>query len=214
MTRSPVYLTDLACSERLTIWTIRRLAGTASCCPHARNTTPTSLFLPCFRQDFLAVAHAFHETLAQMAALELPSLDIRSGSALAITPTEYSLLLATEAAQNEQDTTVHALLKPLMSFPNLLGRLTNAITTLGACLAGAGYWLSHHTVWPATASIVPTGPAQPDGKPVATARKLPTTAAALSLTRWHDLDITSAAVSWPQALRRNSAASDAIALPH
>ncbi|MFT8309493.1 hypothetical protein [Acetobacter malorum] len=213
MTRSPVYLTDLACSERLTIWTIRRLAGTASCCSHARNTTPTSLFLPCFRQDFLAVAHAFHETLAQMAALELPSLDIRSGSALAITPTEYSLLLATEAAQNEQDTTVHALLKPLMSFPNLLGRLTNAITTLGACLAGAGYWLSHHTGWPGPVSVS-AGPAQPDSKPVASARKLPTTAAVLSLTRWHDFDISSAPVSWPQALRRTSAASEAIALPH
>lgn len=159
------------------------------------------------------MAHAFHETLAQMAALELPSLDIRSGSALAITPTEYSLLLATEAAQNEQDTTVHALLKPLMSFPNLLGRLTNAITTLGACLAGAGYWLSHHTGWPGPVSAS-VGPAQPDSKPVASARKLPTTAAVLSLTRWHDFDISSTPVSWPQALRRTSAASEAIALPH
>nr|WP_025827385.1 hypothetical protein [Acetobacter persici] len=213
MTRSPVYLTDLACSERLTIWTIRRLAGTASCCQHARNTTPTSLFLPCFRQDFLAVAHAFHETLSQMAALELPSLDIRSGSALAITPTEYSLLLATEAAQNEQDTTVQSLLKPLMSFPTLLARLTRAITTLGACLAGAGYWLSHHTGWPGPGSMQ-AGPMPRGEKPAASPRKLHTTAAALSLTRWHDFDITSAPISWPQALRHAPLPDAAIAIPH
>lgn len=205
MTRSPVYLTDLACSERLTIWTIRRLAGTASCCSQARNTTPTSLFLPCFRQDFLAVAEAFHETLTQMAALEIPSLDIRSGSALAITPTEYSLLLATEAAQNEQEMTVQSLLKPLMFFPNLLAKLTRAITTLGACLAGAGYWLSHQTGWPVSASAPDTP---------RTLRKLPTTAAALSLTRWHDFDITSAPISWPQAVRHTRAAEIVFSAPH
>nr|WP_298797104.1 hypothetical protein [uncultured Acetobacter sp.] len=209
MTRSPVYLTDLACSERLTIWTIRRLAGTTSCCPHAPTPAATSLFMPCFRQDFLTVAHAFHETLTQMAALELPSLDIRSGSTLAITPTEYSLLLATEAAQNEQDTAVYALLKPLMTFPNLLARLTNAITTLGACLAGAGYWLSHLPGWPGLGQV------QTVEKPGTSARRLPTTAAALSLTRWHDFDITSVPVSWPQTLRRSSSATEAaLSLPH
>ncbi|GAN67373.1 hypothetical protein [Acetobacter orleanensis] len=205
MTRSPVYLTDLACSERLTIWTIRRLAGTASCCQHARNTTPASLFMPCFRQDFLAVADAFHDTLTQMAALEAPSLDIRSGSTLAITPTEYSLLLATEAAQNEQDLTVHALLKPLGLFPNLLERLTNAITTLGACLAGAGYWLSHHAARPVTPTPATL---------TATLRKHPTTAAALSLTRWHDFDITSTPISWPQAGRHTAVADGGLSLPH
>ncbi|MCX2561334.1 hypothetical protein OQ252_08005 [Acetobacter farinalis] len=195
MTRSPVYLTDLACSERLTIWTIRRLAGTASGCPRPPGASATSLFLPCFRKEFLAVADAFHETLTHMAALELPALDIRSGRSLAVTPTEYSLLLATEAAQNEQDTTVYTLLKPLLTVPNLLTRLTTAITTLGACLAGAGYWLSHHT----GRTLPPVRPSAEN--PSAAQQRRPTTAASLSLARWHDFEITPASVRWPQALQ-------------
>ncbi|MCG4254691.1 hypothetical protein K6W37_12435 [Acetobacter senegalensis] len=190
MTRSPVYLTDLACSERLTIWTIRRLVGTVSSPPPASCGRQIGVFLPCFRQEFLAVANAFHDALTHMAALEIPSLDIRSGSALAITPTEYNLLLATEAAQNERDAEVHSLLHPLLPFPSLVARLTSAITTLGACLAGAGYWLSHHAV--------KTLARRPSHEMVsAYVRPRATTAAALSLARWHDVNMDTTHVSWP-----------------
>ncbi|WP_259329322.1 hypothetical protein, partial [Acetobacter pasteurianus] len=162
MTRSPVYLTDLACSERLTLWTIRRLAGIQTN-PHTPTTGPSGgLFLPCFRQEFLAVAQTFHDALTDMAALEMPALDIRVGCALSVTSTEYRLLLATEAAQNERNTDMDTLLQPLVPFAGLRARLASAITTLGACLASAGYWLSSVMGWTA-----PNGIAMCQGEVVA-----------------------------------------------
>ncbi|MCI1437249.1 hypothetical protein [Acetobacter indonesiensis] len=190
MTRSPVYLTDLACSERLTIWTIRRLAGEASSAPQSACGRQIGMFLPCFREEFMAVAEAFHDAVTRMAALEIPSLDIRSGSALAITATEYNLLLATEAAQNERDAEVQSLLKPLLPFPALLAGLTSAITTLGACLAGAGYWLSHHA-----SKALARRPSY-EMVPVYV-RPRATTAAALSVARWRDFNMDTTHVSWP-----------------
>lgn len=179
MTRSPVYLTDLACSERLTLWTIRRLAGIQTN-PHTPTTGPSGgLFLPCFRREFLAVAQTFHDALTDMAALEMPALDIRVGCALSVTSTEYRLLLATEAAQNERNADMEDLLKPLVPFAGLRTRLASAITTLGACLAGAGYWLSH-----SSSRVVPTKASE---RPSAYGA-YPATAA-LSLARWHDLDM-------------------------
>ncbi|MGO3517303.1 MAG: hypothetical protein ACTINM_02170 [Acetobacter cibinongensis] len=194
MTRSPVYLTDLACSERLTLWTIRRLAGEAPSRTPSACGRQLGVFLPCFRQEFLAVSTAFQDALTHMAALEIPSLDIRSGSSLAITPTEYSLLLATEAAQNEREGDVQSLLHQLIPFPSLLAGLTSAITTLGACLAGAGYWLSHHAI---------TALARPAlwGSTSARVRPRTTSAAALSLSRWHDLDVNNTRMVWPAGLR-------------
>lgn len=141
----------------------------------------------------MAVSSAFHEALSHMAALKMPSLDIRAGSSLAITPTEYSLLLATEAAQNEREQDVQALLRPLMPFPSLVSGLTSAITTLGACLAGAGYWLSRHAI---TTLVRPT----PRGTPALRANTA--TGAALSLSRWHDFDVGHSHITWPLGSHR------------
>lgn len=179
MTSTPLYLTDLPSSERLTLWTIRRLAGRETG-TRACSGTAGGLFMPCFRQEFLAVAQAFHSALTDMAALEIPMLDIRSGSALAVTETEYTLLLATEAAQNECETDMHALLRSLLPSGGLQTRMAAALTTLGACLAGAGYWLSRRT---ARALSPFTGGSQ-SGPSVS----YPATAA-LSLARWHDLNM-------------------------
>lgn len=184
---TPVYLTDLAASERLTLWTIRRLAGAPPACGAAPGASG-SLFLPCFRQEFMAVSQAFQDALTDMAAHEIPALDICAGSTLAVTETEYNLLLATEAAQNERETDMQALLSPLLPFARLRQRMMAALTTLGACLAGAGYWLSHHA-------------ARPLQPPVATAglsRAAYPATAALSVARWHDLDM-SMAHSWRHA---------------
>ncbi|MFT8419405.1 MAG: hypothetical protein ABF636_11345 [Acetobacter sp.] len=186
MQRTPVYLTDLAASERLTLWTIRRLAGAPPPCGTVPGASG-SLFLPCFRQEFMAVSQAFQDALTDMAAHEMPALDICAGSTLAVTETEYNLLLATEAAQNERETDMQALLRPLLPFARLRLRMVAALTTLGACLAGAGYWLSHHA-------------ARPLQQPVALAgmnRAAYPATAALSVARWHDLDM-SMTTSWRQ----------------
>lgn len=194
MQHTPVYLTDLAASERLTLWTIRRLAGAPPPCGTAPGASG-SLFLPCFRQEFMAVSQAFQDALTDMAAHEMPALDICAGSTLAVTETEYNLLLATEAAQNERETDMQALLSPLLPFARLRQRMVAALTTLGACLAGAGYWLSHHAARPLQ---------QPVAMPRMSRAAYPATAA-LSVARWHDLDM-SIAHSWRYAPpRRNFA---------
>ena len=74
---------------------------------------------------------------------------------------------------------MEALLRPLVPFAGLRMRLASAITTLGACLAGAGYWLSH-----SSSRVVPTKTSERTSVYGA----YPATAA-LSLARWHDLDM-------------------------
>lgn len=155
MSTMPVYLTDLPSSERLTLWTIRRLAAPQTARSERAQTGGVALpcFLPCFRREFMAVTKAFHEALADLSfkGNEPPTrspapatLDIRTGGTLAVTETEYTLLLATEAAQNEREADMHTLLRPLLPLARLRLRMMTALTTLGACLAGAGYWLSPH----------------------------------------------------------------------
>lgn len=141
----------------------------------------------------MAVSQAFQDALTDMAAHKMPALDICAGSTLAVTETEYNLLLATEAAQNERETDMQALLSPLLPFARLRQRMMAALTTLGACLAGAGYWLSHHAARPLQQPVVMAGMSR---------ASYPATAA-LSVARWHDLDM-SVAHSWRYAPARRS----------
>ncbi|MBO1324915.1 hypothetical protein K2X14_07130 [Acetobacter sp. TBRC 12305] len=203
MTDSPVFLTDLPASERLTVWAIRRLAGQATPQAAPQSTQPgrcmgravqssssssrgrgassgtaAGLFLPCFRREFLAVAQAFHEAMTDIAALEMPRLDIRSGSMLAVTETEYALLLATAAGQNEREAEMHAVLRHVLPFGGLRARMVSALATLGACLAGAGYWLSHHV------ARMPLSRMDEPGRGAMVAYPQ-----ALSLSRWQDIGL-------------------------
>jgi predicted NAD/FAD-dependent oxidoreductase len=90
---------------------------------------------------------------------------------------------------------MQALLSPLLPFARLRQRMVAALTTLGACLAGAGYWLSHRAARPLQ---------QPVTMPRMSRAAYPATAA-LSVARWHDLDM-SIAHSWRYAPpRRNFA---------
>jgi hypothetical protein len=175
MSTMPVYLTDLPSSERLTLWTIRRLAAPQTARSNSTQSCGVALpcFLPCFRREFLAVTRAFHEALSDLSFRgdERPArpaapatLDIRTGGTLAVTETEYTLLLATEAAQNEREDDMHTLLRPLLPLARLRLRMMTALTTLGACLAGAGYWLSPHAARNLSPCLfsggVPTPPVQ------------------------------------------------------
>ncbi|MBS0986775.1 hypothetical protein [Acetobacter thailandicus] len=187
MTHSAVYLTDLTSSERLTVWAIRRLTS--------RSTTPckrpATLFLPCFQQEFQTVSQAFRDALSGMTALKLPALDIRTDNILSLTTTENKLLLATEATQNEREHEARSLLRTFLPFPSVLERMMFALTTLSACLAGSGYWLSSRAVRPAPLS---------NKAPVAAAisQLKITSGAALSLRqRWHRPDTSPVTVNWP-----------------
>ncbi|MFT9258549.1 MAG: hypothetical protein ABF535_10835 [Acetobacter sp.] len=212
MTDSPVFLTDLPASERLTVWAIRRLAGhnmpdrclgaggRSSRGGAASSGTAAGLFLPCFRREFMAVSQAFHEAMTDIAALEMPRLDIRSGSALAVTETEYALLLATAAGQNEREAEMHAVLRHVLPFGGLRARMVSALATLGACLAGAGYWLSHH-VARMPLSRIPLSRMDERGRGALVAYPQ-----ALSLSRWHDMGLAGAA---PASLSRVAYMADA-----
>ncbi|GBQ66114.1 hypothetical protein AA103196_1296 [Ameyamaea chiangmaiensis NBRC 103196] len=182
-------LSDLSCSERLTIWTVRRLARRRTGAPAASAVPAEGLFLPCFRRDFDDVATAFSTALDRLATVRGGALDIAIPRAQALTATEACLLDATTAAQAGEEATMRRILRRLFPHHHILAPFAAAVTQLGACLAGAGHWLPRpRAVLTAAAS---------DGVPAD--QETRRAAASLSaLVRWHDLDMGTTHVLWPQ----------------
>ncbi|POF63547.1 hypothetical protein [Novacetimonas maltaceti] len=150
-------LSDLPCGERLAVWTVRRLVGPvhpmASCAggadlPVSARSSALGLFLPCNRREFADVAQAFHNALAWMARQRLPLPDIAMAGVMHVTDVERRLLAATAAAQAGHDDEARIALRDVSSHDGVVARLMPAITLLGACLAGAGYWLGARVARP------------------------------------------------------------------
>lgn len=149
-------LSDLPCGERLAVWTVRRLVGPVHPMPSCSGAAGLSvnarsalgLFLPCNRREFADVAQAFHNALAWMARQRLPLLDIAMAGVMHVTDVERRLLAATAAAQAGHDDEARIALRDVSDHDGVVTRLMPAITLLGACLAGAGYWLGARVARP------------------------------------------------------------------
>ncbi|WP_086643070.1 hypothetical protein [Acetobacter sp. DsW_063] len=210
-------LNDLSTSERLTIWTVRRLNRPLQ--PSLRHRT--TLAMPCFRQDFEAVSAAFRRAASRLARRNMRLGDIGLPAAEGVTQTEARFLAATSAAQNGERTRARDILRPLFPHHAVLGPIVTAITLLGACMAGAGHWLprSARTGLPSGAVVAQ----QADTEPTISARVIrletrramtekkgeDTTAARdarpqsfiggaalTTLARWHELDLDATPVLW------------------
>lgn len=133
---------DLPCSERMALWTIRRLAIPTEheCTTHMAGDR-TFLTLPCFRRDFAPAANAMKNALTLTRQM-LGSQTIGLPSALTITAEEWHILQATSASQSGQMQEMLLTLKKMLTHSDALFLFSDALTQLGACLAGAGYWLS------------------------------------------------------------------------
>ncbi|MBV1834986.1 hypothetical protein [Novacetimonas pomaceti] len=153
-------LSDLPCGERLAVWTVRRLVGPARQIPSCsvgpdgaglsvNARPPLGLFLPCDRREFADVARAFDNALGWMSRHRLPLPDIAMAGVMRVTETERRLLAATAAAQAGHDDDARAALHDVSAHEGVAARLMPAITLLGACLAGAGYWLGARVTRPA-----------------------------------------------------------------
>lgn len=204
MTDTTVFMNDLSCSERLLVWCVRRLSGAGEGTGHMPG-----LALPCFRSDFAAVADAFRMALGRLRACQNSTIDVAICSATHLTGTENRFLIAATAAQEGREAEVRRTLRPVFTHHHVLSPFAAAITQLGACMAGAGYWLPRrghnggggnpsvrglrharpHTTDGATidnpATTVPAGASQPVG------------AGCLVAMRWHSADMGTAHVMWP-----------------
>ncbi|QBL92910.1 hypothetical protein KSAC_06650 [Komagataeibacter saccharivorans] len=206
MTDTTVFMNDLSCSERLLVWCVRRLNGN----PHDRSTVP-GLALPFFRADFAAVANAFHMALARLRAFQAQPVDVAICSATRLTRTENHFLAAAAAAQEGREAEVRRALRPVFLHHHVLSPFAAAITQLGACMAGAGYWLPRRGQGTTTSGRVPVtrlrwnhgrGTDGANAAPAAHAANgahQPVGAGSLGTLRWHDADMASAHVMWPRS---------------
>lgn len=204
MTNTTVFMNDLSCSERLLVWCVRRLSGAGEGTGHMPG-----LALPCFRSDFAAVADAFRMALGRLRAYQNGPMDVAICSATHLTGTENRFLIAAAAAQEGREAEVRRTLRPVFTHHHVLSPFAAAITQLGACMAGAGYWLprrghngggssppAHSLRWTrpqiaegagvhGVASAMPAAAPQPVG------------AGCLAAMRWHSADMGTAHVMWP-----------------
>jgi len=184
MTLSPTVLSDLSCSERLTVWTVRRLARRRVGMGAEAASPAEGLFMPCFRRDFEDVASAFAIAIERLAGLLDSHLDIAIPRAQALTRTEICILEATTAAQAGEEAAVRRILRTVFPHHHVLAPFAAAVTQLGACLAGAGHWLPRRRVPVMVAD-------QPERAHAAIAASL------TALLHWHERDLGRAQVLWP-----------------
>lgn len=202
MTDTTVFMNDLSCSERLLVWCVRRLSG-----GNSTGAGMPGLALPCFRADFAAVVEAFHMALARLRAYQREPVDVGICSATHLTGTENRFLLAATAAQEGREAEVRRTLRPIFAHHHVLSPFAAAITQLGACMAGAGYWLPRRGGTPAALTRTQSTRLRPSPcapgregerpQPVATATHQPVGAGCLAAMRWHDADMGNAHVMWP-----------------
>ncbi|MDT8872317.1 hypothetical protein RAA17_16765 [Komagataeibacter rhaeticus] len=114
------------------------------------------LALPCFRADFAAVVEAFHMALGRLRAYQREPVDVGICNATHLTGTESRFLLAAAAAQEGREAEVRRTLRPIFAHHHVLSPFAAAITQLGACMAGAGYWLPRRATTPALPNRPPS----------------------------------------------------------
>lgn len=141
MTQSSLFLSELCCSERLAIWSIRSMTGLSmpSCQLAARR--PDSFFPECCRNGLEAAETALQEALQFMrdSAMELPEIGIPGTQQ--VFETEQRFLHAVESAQNGNQSAVRSILEPDFGHFYLQSRFSLALMLLADCLAGTGHWL-------------------------------------------------------------------------
>ncbi|MCE2563816.1 hypothetical protein [Komagataeibacter sp. FNDCF1] len=200
MINTTVSMNDLSCSERLLVWCVRRLSGGGD-----TGASMPGLALPCFRADFAAVADAFHMALGRLRACQREPMDVAICSATRLTSTESRFLLAAAAAQEGREAEVRRTLRPVFAHHHVLSPFAAAITQLGACMAGAGYWLPRRGNTPAAPNQTPvtrlrrhtTTPVGTQSRPASASAHQPVGAGCLATMRWHNADMGTAHVMWP-----------------
>ncbi|KDU94660.1 hypothetical protein CFR78_08110 [Komagataeibacter rhaeticus] len=199
MTDTTIFMNDLSCSERLLVWCVRRLSGEG----RTGGGMP-GLALPCFRADFAAVVEAFHMALGRLRAYQREPVDVGICNATHLTGTESRFLLAAAAAQEGREAEVRRTLRPIFAHHHVLSPFAAAITQLGACMAGAGYWLPRRATTPALPNRPPVTQLRRPSRDAAARPQSPSPtmsqpvgAGCLAAMRWHDADMGSAHVMWP-----------------
>ncbi|MCE2574474.1 hypothetical protein [Komagataeibacter sp. FNDCR2] len=198
-------MNDLSCSERLLVWCVRRLSGGS-----ATTSGMPGYALPCFRADFAIVARAFNMALTRLRTYQCDPVDVAICSATRLTRTENRFLAAAAAAQEGHEAEVRSMLRPIFAHHHVLSPFAAAITQLGACMAGAGYWLPRRN--PAEGSARAPTPRlrwthgqrsetvnTPTAMPVAQAQAQTVGAGCLGAMRWRDADMAAARIMWPNS---------------
>ncbi|WP_459986935.1 hypothetical protein [Komagataeibacter kakiaceti] len=204
MTDTTVFMNDLSCSERLLVWCVRRLSGGAT-----TTSGMPGYALPCFRADFASVARAFNMALTRLRTYQCDPVDVAICSATCLTRTENRFLAAAAAAQEGHEAEVRSMLRPIFAHHHVLSPFAAAITQLGACMAGAGYWLPRRSASAEGKGTTRTpaprlrwthgqrseGTTTPAAMPVAQAQTVG--AGCLGAMRWRDADMAAARIMWP-----------------
>ncbi|MCQ9156451.1 hypothetical protein [Acidomonas methanolica] len=136
---SDVRLIDLSCSERLTLWVIRRFARERSSRCAGQMCLMKGIFWPCFGEDFDGVAEVLAEAFARHAGSHNAPIAVGEAGAQVLTAVEVSLLAATACIQTGEDEMARACLAA--AFDGRGGVFLSAVTLLATRLACAGHWL-------------------------------------------------------------------------
>ena len=136
-TRSDSSFADLGHSERVAVWTLRRLLGRSSPC-FGRNGDATYGL----GGDFQTIAVAIREGLARMARRRRVRLHLGQPSSLVLTKDEQSLSQALVAAQCGDESAVHTSLFDIAPDRQVRSSLAVGVMALAASLGVAGYWLT------------------------------------------------------------------------
>jgi hypothetical protein len=141
--------------ERLAIWSLRQAVAGSRCCRAGRTRG--------IERDLAEMAAVFQDVFK-------PS-DLGTPESLTLTKSERRLLHAAAVAQAEDAGLLDNYLYKLALDRDLRARLAGAVTTLAACLALQGHWLTR------PAGCLP--------------------AAALTVARLHGWDMEALSVDWP-----------------
>ncbi|MFT9298305.1 MAG: hypothetical protein ABF542_09375 [Gluconobacter sp.] len=174
MTRTPLFLSDLCCCERLALWSIRCLVSRyrLSYCHETRTTD--GMFPASFRPVLDAAERAFEDAAQHLREAGQPVLDINPPGSQGLSAMEERFLQGIQTVQNDGQKEVFHLLADLFPERLMQGYIVTALALISDCMAGIGHWLPRHE------------------------RKTAGAGALSSLARWKKIHPAEMRVLWPR----------------
>ena len=141
MTRTPLFLSDLCCCERLALWSIRCLVSRYRL-PYCHETRTTDGMFPAsFRPVLDAAERAFEDAAQHLREAGQPVLDINPPGSQGLSAMEERFLQGIQTVQNDGQKEVFHLLADLFPERLMQGYIVTALALISDCMAGIGHWL-------------------------------------------------------------------------
>ncbi|WP_246091391.1 hypothetical protein [Swingsia samuiensis] len=141
MPRTPLFLSDLCCCERLALWSVRCLINRYRLPFCAETRTTDGMYPMSFRSVLDAAERSFSYAEAYLKENGQIKLNVNPPGAQNLTEVEERFIQVIQIVQNQGYQEAFAVLDGIYPDHTLQGYLVAALALVADCMSGIGHWL-------------------------------------------------------------------------